>query len=272
MSTIKNLFTLAVRPPMWLAYSQWLLSGGNPLVAIGPYKAGGFKSFSHFWHRRKPIPSEFQHMLETLRRESSERAFAVDVGANIGLTSLAMAAAGFDEILAVEPIAEPASTMERNIAANRLQQRIDLRRVAAGNEPGVLRFALMEGSSEQSSVSPDGNYQVQAVTLDALLREAREPTVDFLKIDVEGHELAVLQGATATLQRGGIRFICLELIAEALQAHGTSIADVVDFLGSHHLAPCVIDGGSVVPCGIDAALCYSGSERSALFRHVGAYL
>jgi FkbM family methyltransferase len=51
--------------------------------------------------------------------------------------------------------------------------------------------------------------------------------VGFVKIDVEGHELAVLRGATATIERNRPRFLI-----EAEERHrGNAVAEVVSFLG-----------------------------------------
>jgi FkbM family methyltransferase len=47
-------------------------------------------------------------------------------------------------------------------------------------------------------------------TVDEIVTENRIPHIDILKIDVEGHELEVLKGASESLRRGSVRFLQIE--------------------------------------------------------------
>jgi FkbM family methyltransferase len=55
-----------------------------------------------------------------------------------------------------------------------------------------------------------GSYEVETVTLDDFSKKHQMPAVDILKVDVEGHEYAVLEGAKGLLAKGVIRFVQLE--------------------------------------------------------------
>lgn len=70
--------------------------------------------------------------------------------------------------------------------------------VPAGLSDHAGFAAFTPGQGEASHFSPRGNHHVPVVALDRCLHLA---PVNFIKLDVEGHELAALAGARATLQR-----------------------------------------------------------------------
>lgn len=100
---------------------------------------------------------------------------------------------------AVEPIPETFSHLKRNLALNEFDEQVDARCLGLSDKVSSLRFTarmgcvnhvLAEGEQAADSV------EVPVTTMDALV-EADVPTL--IKIDVEGHELAVLRGAERTL-------------------------------------------------------------------------
>jgi len=95
--------------------------------------------------------------------------------------------------------------------------------IVAPGSPATVTFEVVEGCRWVSSICVSGSMlkriedipvqvrkvQVQAKTLDAVLEEAGAPgCIDFVSIDVEGHEWGVLQGFTAS--RWQPRVIILE--------------------------------------------------------------
>jgi hypothetical protein len=70
---------------------------------------------------------------------------------------------------------------------------------------------------------------VQSTTLESYCRRHGIATIDFMKIDVEGAELMVLQGAANVLAGSGIGVIQLEL-NDALKKYGIRRSDVVQLL------------------------------------------
>jgi FkbM family methyltransferase len=136
---------------------------------------------------------------------------AVDVGANVGWHTLLMARLVGDagKVFAVEANAAVRKRLEDNIQLNRFGQ-IEVIGYAMAKDSGVLPFfgpAADDASSgdghvvEAPSPGQRGIVHVESRSLDTVLSEARVERVDLVKIDVEGYEWPVLQGAERSIAR-----------------------------------------------------------------------
>lgn len=144
----------------------------------------------------------------------------LDVGANIGAqTVYAMLSGAFAGAVAIEPDPHNFAILERNLAANSLADRV--RAIAAAASAASGRLALSRHGNNYGGHSvepafvpkPAGALEVEAVSLDDLTHRMRiDPDeVALVKIDVEGHELAVLEGM-AGLRSAGVPLL-VELTA-----------------------------------------------------------
>ncbi|CAA9546413.1 MAG: hypothetical protein AVDCRST_MAG43-641 [uncultured Thermomicrobiales bacterium] len=148
------------------------------------------------------------HELKHLVRSD---AITVDVGAHFGVYSFALARLAREggRVIAIEPIAEDADLIER--AARTLRLPISVVRCALSSHTGEapLRvprlggaqktaLATLEDAAQAGDAGGMETRRVPVRTLDDVLRHVDRP-VGFLKIDVEGHELEVLDGARETL-------------------------------------------------------------------------
>jgi FkbM family methyltransferase len=136
---------------------------------------------------------------------------AIDVGACLGEWTLPLARAvgSAGRVVAVEPTPRNGAALERTLQVNALRQ-AELVRCALGDQNGEADLAVPRVVSAKSDtgttrVGPAGigEEAVSAAvrTLDSLMAEARLHRVDFIKIDVEGHERRVLDGAEESLAR-----------------------------------------------------------------------
>lgn len=146
----------------------------------------------------------------------------IDVGAHWGIHALTAATRRRGEIavLAVEPHPTNLEHLRRWIAANDLGQDIEVVPAAIGAEAGTT--FLMANSSMGYRVALCGT-EVPITTLDALLAERdwlRWRRI-VLKIDVEGHELAVFEGARQLLESCDVAAV----IWEKGESYGTAAAD-----------------------------------------------
>lgn len=126
-----------------------------------------------------------------------------DIGAQFGLYSLQVVKSGLaNEVHAFEPDLRNIAQMQGNLYLNKMTGVIQMHAVAVSDKNGMLEFDLCpDTSTDQSSVSSGGanTTALPAITLDASF-DLKEKSI-FFKIDVVGHELAVLKGAADLLQR-----------------------------------------------------------------------
>jgi FkbM family methyltransferase len=123
---------------------------------------------------------------------------AVDVGAHVGLWSRVLARM-FARVTAFEPMPQCRDCFERNIRSED-RARVTLHACALGSTDGELRFKYKLANSGTTHVIPGataGDATVPVRRLD----DFDLGVVDFLKIDVEGYELAVVQGGEQVIRR-----------------------------------------------------------------------
>jgi len=126
-----------------------------------------------------------------------------DVGANVGYLTVAMALAvgPRGRVIACEPAADAFSRLLANVALNGLEN-VEPKQVAVARVEGEVAIALAEDSAYSSTSELAEHEEVataRATRLDTLWHEAGSPRVALVKIDVEGAELGVLEGASELL-------------------------------------------------------------------------
>ena len=135
----------------------------------------------------------------------------VDVGANIGQTTLAALRAGFGSAVAIEPVVETFQLLRANLALNGLDDRVETLQLALSDRPGTETLVLTPGKLGSSRVPMEAGESSQkprtSVTVARLDDLVADGTVDpgsigLLWIDTEGHEASVLRGAEKTLAAG----------------------------------------------------------------------
>lgn len=132
-----------------------------------------------------------------------------DVGANVG-TYTVLAAGGIGaRCLAFEPVASSFADLQRNLAVNHAQARVDARQAGVGRRSGTLR--LTTGQDTMNHVVPDQETGGQTVPIQTLDESLGAEVPVLIKIDVEGWEQEVLAGASRTLACPGLLAVILEL-------------------------------------------------------------
>jgi FkbM family methyltransferase len=126
----------------------------------------------------------------------------VDVGANVGVYSLLAADMAGVEVWAFEPSSDSLSRLRENVTLNRLGDRVHILAAAAGARPGtaVLSSGLDTTNRVVEHDRWDGGREtIAVVTLDAAVPAVDRRRVTLVKIDVEGAERSVLEGARELL-------------------------------------------------------------------------
>jgi len=122
-----------------------------------------------------------------------------DIGAHVGYYSLlASALVGpKGKVFAFEPLPRNVSYLKRHIALNRITN-IEVLEIAVSDNNGTMKFKEGDANS-MGHLSETGPILVKTNSLDALISKQRIPVPDYIKIDVEGAELEVLNGANSLL-------------------------------------------------------------------------
>lgn len=154
----------------------------------------------------------------------------VDVGANLGLHTLAAGRAmrGKGQIHSIEPYGPTATLLRETVLINGLGGIVRVHEAAASDAPG-RRSLFLGGVSGHHSLLPleslgtseGGSTEVSVITLDDVL--AGSPPVALIKIDVEGAELEVIDGAGATIAASPNIALIVEFGPSHLVRAGTSV-------------------------------------------------
>lgn len=157
----------------------------------------------------------------------------VDVGAHIGTYAMLAArrtgAAG--RVFAYEPCEETRRYLRQHLEWNHLVPRVTVREVCCGAEPGTATFFFQGGAEGMNSLVPTEGFAsalMPVVRLDDEVK-ALGVTPRLIKIDVEGAEFDVLQGAQDTLRTARpLLFVSLHPVP--LAEKGPSEAAAVSWL------------------------------------------
>lgn len=133
----------------------------------------------------------------------------VDVGANIGNHAVFFGKFMAKNIICFEPHEEHVKYLKMNLAQNAIEN-AHVFSCALSSTKGHAIIKPPEKELQNSGMTQieivsernDDQNTVETVTLDAILREELSISkIDLLKIDVEGHELSVLEGASETIEK-----------------------------------------------------------------------
>jgi FkbM family methyltransferase len=142
-------------------------------------------------------------MAEHVKRDS----VFYDVGANVGFFSLLAArlVGPGGRVHSFEPVSENAASVRENARLSGLSN-VTVHEVAVGRAGGsqeLLLTAWDGGATLSTSVvkppNPSGRRVVRLVALDDYIKAERLPAPHFVKIDVEGAELDVIEGMARTI-------------------------------------------------------------------------
>lgn len=115
----------------------------------------------------------------------------VDVGANVGYYSLALASGGAASVLAIEPNPPTLSRLRFNIGINHFEDRITTVPVGIGSQGEATFFSANDLGS--ASLIPDPAHKSKAITIQTrplldIIQEQGIQKINGMKIDVDGME------------------------------------------------------------------------------------
>jgi protein O-GlcNAc transferase len=147
----------------------------------------------------------FEAEIRFVRRMLRPGMQAIDVGANHGVYTLAMAGAvgAQGRVWAFEPTPATGDLLQRSLELGGYGQ-ASLSRTALSDRSGTARFNVGK-QSELNAIARDGggpgSIEVKVATLDGLAQELGWRGIDFIKIDAEGHDRDVILGGKSFFER-----------------------------------------------------------------------
>jgi FkbM family methyltransferase len=164
----------------------------------------------------------------------------LDIGANLGYTAavLARAAEPGRKIYAFEPELFNFRILQQTALQPEFRGKIVPMQLAVGAEDGTIDLWINDRhhadhrivTEQFRSVHPGSKeVSVSVIRIDSFL-ESRPGQISFIKIDVQGYELAVCRGMQNTLRQNPDIVIVLEFMPSAMRELGFEPSNLIDFL------------------------------------------
>jgi len=192
-------------------------------VELFLYDSPAFKDFL----KDNPHEAGEVKFLELIAQEGM---YAIDIGANIGITTVAIAKRirGGGKLYSFEPMPEYSNILKENIFSNRLEN-VKVYELAVTDQVGRSPFYQKELSSGIIFEQGAKQFEVPTTTIDRFLTAEKIGRINLINMDCEGSELLVLRGAEETLSKNKVKIFC-EIHHDFLKQLGQSVEDIIQYL------------------------------------------
>lgn len=173
--------------------------------------------------------------IDRLKEFVPSGSWVIDVGANVGFFSLRFAKWVGDggKVISIEPEDRNYDSLVLALKRGGLLGRVDALKAVAAAVPGTTLLEINPLHPADHKLSRDGTgLPVTAVTLDGLVQDKSRLRPALVKIDVQGAEMLVLEGATNILRSAGPALF-VELHEEGLSKFGTSVSAILNHLSGY---------------------------------------
>jgi FkbM family methyltransferase len=174
---------------------------------------------------------EGQH-INALRRLYSGGIF-LDVGSSLGLYVVCMGNAVRSlggSIISVEPVPFNLQRQKKNVALNHLEDLVTYVECALGSERASVRIKTDPLEADNNAfIAAEGGVEIVVVPLDDLIVENDWGRIGTIKMDVEGYEPMVIEGARETIERDR-PVILAEFCRERMDINRFSVETTWSFL------------------------------------------
>lgn len=190
----------------------------------------------------------------------------IDIGANIGFfTLISLAEVGpTGKVYSIEAHPRIFGYLKGNISANNFKN-YKIYNLALGEKRGLILFSDESHDDLNTITHGDEGIEIQMVRLDDL--DIKEESIALLKIDVEGYEKFVLQGATKFLRR--VQCIFFESWENHFTKFSYTLADIFDILTSAGFKVLRIEKGSLI--SVERNYCSPQCENLIAVRNLEAF-
>jgi FkbM family methyltransferase len=173
----------------------------------------------------------------------------LDIGANIGIyTKRLSELSGHDgKVISMEPVPATFEILEANVLALKLDN-VRCMNAAASDHTGLVNMEVPNYDTGwqniyRARIVDNSGGAIQAISLDEAFRDLSR--LDFIKCDVEGHELSVLRGATGIIQKHHPKWL-IEVGGDP-DAEGTESWQCFQLLAAFGYRAFIADGAGLCP-------------------------
>jgi FkbM family methyltransferase len=186
---------------------------------------------------------ELQRQLLAEFSRSGERLVAFDVGANVGDWTMFLLDHATSElhkrmeVHSFEPVPPTFEVLTQRVGRHEHAACVRLIPQAVSDKPGQIEMFISEGTAGTNSIHQDAlmsdqrRILITATTIERHISEMDIPLVHFVKCDTEGHDLAVIRGASGLFERESIMALQFEYNIRWVYSR-TYLKDVFDLLES----------------------------------------
>ncbi|HEV2689792.1 MAG TPA: FkbM family methyltransferase [Bryobacteraceae bacterium] len=214
--------------------------------------------FQHAYFRyKRHVEDPYNALLRRLP-ELLHGGNVLDIGANIGYTPL-LFSRGIDprfKVYAFEPDEFNFRLLERAAASRKAQDRIRALRFAVGDTDGSAELWInprhhgdhrILTRSFGESRAGGATVRVPLVTVDTFVRNQQAPfPVRFIKVDVQGYELAVCRGMERTLAENPRMILAMEYMPRAMRELGFEPRELLQWIGEKGYCVYILANGGML--------------------------
>jgi len=156
----------------------------------------------------------------------------IDIGANIGLHTLrsALLTGEKGKVIAIEPSTWAINKLRQNLELNPdLNRIVEIRHHALGDKIELLITLGFQSSYRLNGKNKIYSEVIDVLTLDSIADQNSLKHVDFMKIDVDGHELHILRGAKNMLSLSK-PVLVVEFTPSYSNTYLSELAEIIEFL------------------------------------------
>ena len=169
-----------------------------------------------------------------IREEIHEGDIVIDVGANIGYYTLIFAqlVGSSGKVFAFEPESKNFEILKKNIEINNYPNIVAEQKIVS-DKSGIVKLFIAEhgivGHRINQQKSSQKFIEVESIILDNYIKKLNlDNKINFIKIDVEGSEPKVLEGAKEIMQKSNQLKIFTEFNREAVEEYGIEPKEMID--------------------------------------------
>jgi FkbM family methyltransferase len=206
-----------------------LMIDNTTFILLQPFATRAFQ-----WLETHPEDVlEFEAFLKIAEKTN---AAMFDIGAHVGAFAVLFCKSSEHNVFAFEPVSQSQELIRQTADLNHIQaERIEVIGKALGRHSGIIEMHLDQTTGFAQVLPTGGQFQtklsMQVTTVD-MMRTTINTRIGLLKIDVEGFEAEVLQGASKTLC-GDRPVVLLEIHNACLAERGVSLKRMLGEVEGH---------------------------------------